>query len=209
MGQYRLWLHYREVDRQLHTELELLEEKLAALQEQAGRLQAAASTDNVIVQALQAFLRTAAEAAPDTTPDGLPEHVPSNGIHAGYADSAAMATEQPTGAISRALFAWSNLPNIDMQAISGLALKAGPSIPTPDLLPEDDLLPAMPGARDQQSIARLQAPRWLANLAPSSRSSSMLPVDQQSIRADLLIQRWLERWGRRFPDRQASQEEGQ
>src|SRR5579885_2361011 len=69
MGQYRLWLHYREVDRQLHSELELLEEKLAALQEQASRLQATAPTDNIIIQALQGFLRTETETAP--TPETL------------------------------------------------------------------------------------------------------------------------------------------
>jgi|GEM_PF-1660398 hypothetical protein len=214
MGQYRLWLHYREVDRQLHSELELLEEKLAALQEQASRLQATAPTDNIIIQALQGFLRTETEAAPN----GIPaEYVPSNGTHAGNpvretgnASAGTNVAEQTTGAISRALFAWSNLPKFDTQTIPALNASPSAQIP-PDHRTGADLLPAHLAAvlagRDQQSIARPDTPGWLANLAPSSATSGLVPVDQQSTRTDLLIRRWLERWRRRSANQHESEED--
>jgi hypothetical protein len=217
MGQYRLWLHYWEVDRQLHSELELLEQKLATLQEQAGRLQeVAAPTDNVIIQALHAFLNSEAEAVRN----GLPaEQASSNGVHAenpgrgaGNAPPEENTAEQTTGAISRALFAWSNLPKFDTQAIPAQTPHAGASAPLPPALrSEADLLPARLAAilagRDQQSMAQLGTPGWLANLAPSSTIPGLVPVDQQSTRTDLLVQRWLERWGRRPADQHASEEE--
>jgi hypothetical protein len=215
MGQYRLWLHYREVDRQLHSELELLEQKLVALQEQAGRLQATASTENIIIQALQAFLRT--ETAAEAAPNGLTaEHAPSNGTHAGNpvrgtdnASAGANVGEQTTGAISRALFAWSNLPKFDTQTIPALNSSSSAPIP-PDLRPEAGLLPAHLAAilagRDQQSITQLSAPGWLANLTPST-TPGLIPVDQQSTRTDLLVQRWSERWRRRSADQHESEED--
>src|ERR1700731_2174854 len=67
MGQYSKWLYHREVDQQLRERLELLEQELHALQEQAVLLEDAASyTDNPIIPAIA--MQQSAEALLEDTP---------------------------------------------------------------------------------------------------------------------------------------------
>jgi hypothetical protein len=163
----------------------------------------------VIVQALHAFLHAAPEAAPRDLPA---EHIHANGDHARYSHPDMHAEEQTAGTISRALFAWGNLPNFDPLAMPASASNARSSASiAPELGPETSLLPAQLAAvlesQVQQSRARLKPPQWLESLAPSSTTPGMVPVDQQSTRTDLLVRRWLERWGRGSTDQQASKED--
>src|SRR2546421_3348472 len=123
MGQYQQWLHYREVDQQLRSQLEILERELAQLQDraqsasqseqvsqdavssEAGASQQTASNghslaENKIIHALAASLNGHSVAPPE---------IPTPGIE--YAHQQAPGT--PRATISSALFAWSNLPNFE------------------------------------------------------------------------------------------------
>jgi hypothetical protein len=99
--------------------------------------------------------------------------------------------------ISHALFAWSSLPNFDTGElpIADLDLPI-PSTPHPaiHLLPED-----MSTIIDEhsQTSPQLKLPWWLDEaFASSTNEHGHSPVDQQSVRTDRLVQRWLTRWGR-------------
>jgi hypothetical protein len=57
MGQYQEWLLAQEIDRQLKTEVEALETEVLYLKDRVAFLeQTVSETDNVILQALQAYL---------------------------------------------------------------------------------------------------------------------------------------------------------
>jgi hypothetical protein len=88
MGQYKQWLHYREIDRQLHVQLRRLEDEFVQLQIQLDAQPAAETAEqlssNAIVQALARFfgeplepLQNQDEQQPDSslqqqTPDSFP-----------------------------------------------------------------------------------------------------------------------------------------
>jgi hypothetical protein len=82
--------------------------------------------------------------------------------------------------------------NIERNALA--ISETEPELPTTPcselvLLPENvmDVL-------DEYSQSELQLPWWIHNIAISTDRTS--PVDQQTIRTNRLIQRWIERWGR-------------
>ena len=116
------------------------------------------------------------------------------------------ASDQSAETISSALFAWSNLPNfeapnlpIEPSMVSTSTFtnldQLFPHIPHQEfvLLPED-----MSSFIDKHSLTdpRLELPWWLHNIAVASRANnSNGPIDQERIRTNRLIQRWLERWG--------------
>ena len=61
-------------------------------------------------------------------------------------------------------------------------------------LPEDRTVDFYePGSNEP----RLELPEWLYNLAvPPGATDRTSPIDQQAIRTNRLVQRWIERWGR-------------
>lgn len=195
MGQYQQWLQYREIDQQLHTQLESLERELAQLQEQAQHLAVAhSSSGNLIIQALTHYLRPASEPAISV----------SNG-----------ATTEHTETVSPALFAWSNLPNFDTGKIRGADFQS-PATPMPPHS-EFDLLPPDMNTFFQthsQTAPQMKLPWWLRNntLVPHQQHTGPVeqrttgPIDQQSIRTNQLVQRWLERWRKRSGDIPGSNE---
>jgi len=63
------------------------------------------------------------------------------------------------------------------------------------LLPQD-----MPAFFDQQTPteARIELPHWFRNLTSASGSNG--PIDQESVRNNRLVQRWIERWRKQPPD---------
>ena len=218
MGQYQQWLHHRSADQQLQVQLETLESELAQLQEHAQSVeqceplpQDAVSppapfpedtafersfpATNKIILALAASLNGQVSSPLDENtstivPTG--HHVP--------------ASDQSAETISSALFAWSNLPNfeapnlpIEPSMVSTSTFtnldQLFPHIPHQEfvLLPED-----MSSFIDKHSLTdpRLELPWWLHNIAVTSRANnSNGPIDQERIRINHLIQRWLERWG--------------
>src|SRR5690349_3059565 len=226
MGQYQLWLQYREIDQQLHTELESLTRDLAQLQEQANRLELAdSSSSNLIIQALTQYLQ------PEIQAVGASGIASSNGVQSGQPAPQDAIHQVPTkhwppekngtatahsGTVSPALFAWSNLPNFDTGKIRG----PDPSSTAPSqahLHSEFDLLPTDMNTffhTHSQTAPQLKLPWWLRNTTPTPQqpdTSSLEQrrvgqIDQQSMRTNQLVQRWLERWRKRSADVPGSQE---
>ncbi|QBD81993.1 hypothetical protein EPA93_40860 [Ktedonosporobacter rubrisoli] len=218
MGQYRLWLHYREVDQQLRAQLKRLEEELAQLQEQVNHQQDSASYENnTIIRALSSLQHDRAhfEAALDTS-SYLASHAPAENIPAESSEPLSAFSpaaqvngvdqKQLTAILSQALFAWSKLPNFDtgeMQMPSFDFDVSAFSPPTPrpeaDLLPED--IAAFFTTQGEEPPPTLSHqpphPQPEAELPSSAGSASTSPVDKQSMRTNQLIQRWFERWGQR------------
>ena len=221
MGQYQQWLHYREVDQHLQAQLEMLERELVQLQEHAHLLeqsiqplydsgsvetssadkQELLQTHNQIIHALAASLNGQHSPLESTRkdtltpiPTPLPETTPDN----------------PAETISPALFAWSNLPNFRPQQVPVEISKAGnaspysntphlslPAVPPSALLPEDM---ATFFDKHDQTEPQLELPPWLLNAI--NRSDG--PIDQETIRTNRLVQRWIERWNR-YPNSQQNQ----
>ena len=222
MGQYQLWLQYREIDQQLHTELESLTRDLAQLQEQANRLELAdSSSSNLIIQALTQYLQ------PEIQVVGASGIASSNGVQpdqpAPQLQQTALKPFEKNGAttahsetVSPALFAWSNLPNFDTGKIRG----PDPLSTTPSqahLHSEFDLLPTDMNTffhTHSQTAPQLKLPWWLRNTTPTPQQPDTNPqeqrsagqIDQQSLRTNQLVQRWLERWRKRSADVPGSQE---
>jgi hypothetical protein len=193
MGQYRQWLHYREMDQQLHIRLEQVEKQAAELEAEIHHLannNSSSTDDNVIMHALVRMYTTPtqeqvaqesahAEAHYTVMPGESGEIERSNDASAG----------SPSWAAS-ALFAQSYLTNFDtfdpptLQSLSPYA-ETG-------LLPED--LAVFFNGQHYHTNALLTA------------SHQAFPVDKQSLRNDRLIQRWFERWGRSSDDQEPLQE---
>ncbi len=215
MGQYRQWLHHREIDQLLRAQLVTLEHELAQLNERINAIEQETelSADNAIFQALfqqqqatrQAVGTTGEDERSSTT--GVQE---TEGTTPGQTGIAGKA-----GTVSPALFAWGSLPNFDSQDMPH-PLRA---VPTPSPLPpsprpEEDLLPSDMAAFvdiHSQTAPQLKLPWWLrSSLRAAERSQAENantdpggPVDLQSSRTNQLVQRWFER-RRRFA--QQSQE---
>ena len=90
---------------------------------------------------------------------------------------------------------WDGLPDFSQQEMQGIS-------PQPPVTPHFGLI-AFPeeGAVDFHEHGytepQLELPEWLSNLAVSSGSTDHTsPIDQQAVRTNRLVQRWIERWGR-------------
>jgi hypothetical protein len=203
MGQYKLWLHYREIDQQLRAQLAQLTADLDALKRQTQDLpqDLSALSDNPILLALLA------QATPSAAPP-LPQ-IPTNTPE----DAIRENTEEIGIAVSHALHAWTSLPNFDSQHLpvpppvsspemSTEAVVAISSHPELGLLP-DDLTTFVDEHTQTAPIRTL--PWWLRNSPDILKQEGQL-FDQQSERTNHLVERWLERWGRR---QNAQEREGQ
>jgi hypothetical protein len=242
MGQYQQWLHYRDIDRLLHSQLEELEEELAQLQirEQLLQqiLQPVTEDATSLLQSDNEILRALAI--------GLNGHTEPMEHTQGYAQSANGATEvsyngtvgtailsggqviitsprldplidgetalihssqrdEPMAAISSAPAAQNGSPPAEEQYVTdsdslqppqpllnkNMTLPPIPHSPhyEPMLLPED-----MDAFIDGHSETepRMELPAWLRNAALHNANG---PIDQESMRTNRLIQRWIERWG--------------
>ncbi|TMD61806.1 MAG: hypothetical protein E6I91_17090 [Chloroflexi bacterium] len=204
MGQYQQWMHYREVDKQLQSQLETLERELAQLQ---GWAQSEVQPD----QQSQDIV------SPETWSPEMPAFkstlLTENKIIRTLADTfngqspAPSSPNAPGETISSALFAWSNLPNFDApempmepqvnspQQLNPDLEYAGARIPHQEmaLLPDD-----MNSFIKEHTLTdpQIELPWWLRNIAVTSGTShSDGPIDHESIRTNRLVQRWLERWG--------------
>ncbi len=190
MGQYRQWLHYREVDQQLRAQQELLTQEVKRLQEQINLSETPLlNTGNAIIQALILYA-----AVPPADLPLPPQETNSENGH---------ASVQPE-IIPQALFDRSRLPDLDpldaqiaQSSVPPMPVTNAyaplPPIPHADmnLLPED--MAALFNAHSQTD-PQLTLPWWLHKAAISATQGG--PLDQQSIRTNRLVQRWLERWGR-------------
>jgi len=85
------------------------------------------------------------------------------------------------------------LPNFNPQQMPGTLYTRTPH---PELvpLPEDRTVDFYERGYTEP---RLELPEWLYNLAVSPGATDRTsPIDQQAIRTNRLVQRWIERWGR-------------
>lgn len=194
MGQYQQWLHYQKIDRSLRATLAALEEELAALESQGGDSpQFDALLDNPIICALFATLSASANG-----------HVPP--LEHGDARNALPGSEsngQPSNGsaetISAALLHWGELPDFG----SGQPHPSQQHEILPPLFfdhPEIELLPEDMFAffeEHSQTDPQVELPWWLRKITITSGDDETgKPIDQESIRTNRLVQRWVERWGR-------------
>ncbi len=200
MGQYRQWLHSREVDQRLKARLEILEQELDQLHKQADLLAKTTScTDNKIIQTL-ARQQTVEVLLTDA------QHILSE-----HTTPVSQPIEESITGVSPALFAWSNLPNFDSQGVPTPNSQTNISTPlraTPHL--EMNLLPKDMGAfvdEHTQAVPQVKLPWWLRKTVLTTVSPNHYPIDQQSLQTNYDVQRWLERWGRHPKDPQVSRED--
>ena len=210
MGQYRQWLHYREIDHLLNAQIITLEKELMKLNERIDAVaqETSLTAENAILQALiqqhqetqPATTRNAPTEEKDTAPSL--EHVPS--APSPETKNAATGQGERVGSVSPALFAWSSLPNFGSQNLSQTPLRAGtaphPVPPTSrldeDFLPDD--LTAFVNSYGQ-TAPQLKLPWWLRTTtnaqtdADTQNTGPSGPVDVQSNRTNQLVQRWFER----------------
>ncbi len=201
MGQYQRWLLYQEIDRRLRAELEALETELAQLEGQLDTLflehvnkQSAPLADNPIIRTLAAQLTTNSN-----------EHTSSPNSNTGNVDVPASRSsfdtesDTPAETISPALLSWGGLPDFGPQQIEEPAYEID-YILSPDDYSEIELLPEdMLAFFDEhsQTDPQLELPWWLRNITVSSSDSAdARPIDQESMRTNRLVQRWIERWGK-------------
>lgn len=208
MGQYRQWLHYREIDQQLKGQLAALEQELMTTRAQAQE-DDSTYAENSIIQALisqhaakllaAVEQELAASLPPPTFTEPATEPIPNT--TALQPDIQAIE-QQEQGAMSAALLAWGGLPNFtshDMQEPIVNATTQSPLLPSTD--PQEQLLPADVSsfvAAHSLTDPQIKMPWWIRDIARRSSSSGVpakSPVDQQSQRTNRLVQRWFERWG--------------
>ncbi len=107
---------------------------------------------------------------------------------------ALVASSEP---ISSSVPDWDGLPDFSQQG----TLYAGTS-PQPPVTQHFELVP-LPEAgtidfhERGYTEPRFELPEWLYNLTVSPGATDRTtPIDQQTIRTNRLVQRWIERWGR-------------
>lgn len=187
MGQYQQWLQYREQDQQLRARLEQLEVELTALQARAHLLAAPGSYEQ------NPLLRLLLQAACVDAVPPVQSEQPVASTH-GEASGTPGATE--AGAEETpALFSWNGLPDVNLPDGREAAVPSSP-LPRPEieLLPED-----MVAFLDEhtQTSPQLQLPWWLRQpVSASAGNTQARAADQENMRNNRDIARWLERWGR-------------
>jgi hypothetical protein len=223
MGQYRQWLHHREIDRLLSAQLITLEKELAQLGERIESVaqETTLAADNFILHALiQQYQQTQHGYTQQTAEDTAREEFGNRTTATENAYIATSDQEQANGTIEKvsmagsvspALFAWGRLPNFDSQdgqtPLRPTPMPLPPVPPTPRL--SEDLLPNNMAAfvdAYSQTAPQLKLPWWLRSTLRNSKNLETLdeqeqnphgPIDVQSNRTNELVQRWFER-RRRF-----------
>ncbi len=211
MGQYRQWLHYREINQLLNAQIITLEKELVKLNERIDAVaqETSLTADNAILQVL---IQQQQETQPTTilnaptekkgTAPSPDEHVPS--APSPETKNAATGPDERVGSVSPALFAWSRLPNFGSQDLLQTPLHAVPApYPIPSTLqPDEDSLPEDMTAFVNsygRTAPQLELPRWLRAItnaqtdADTQNTGPSGPIDVQSNRTNQLVQRWFER----------------
>ncbi len=194
MGQYQQWLQFREKEQQLRAQMERLETELAELQARACLLQEPdASEQNPLLHMLvQAVRLHASPPVPSVQADQSLSAAQKLAVE--EQDNAGAEVEKPT------LFPWNGALDLHLPASRDSAVPSTPlSHPEIELLPSD-----MASFFDEhtRTSPQLQSPWWMRQRAPASTSSKTqaeqrnIPTDQESMRNNREIERWLERWRR-------------
>lgn len=193
MGQYQQWLHYQEIDRRLLATLDALAQELGQIESQYnGSQQPAMPLANPIISALSAHIATGlnGHALSQDSADTC-NHSPGEEI-AGQASNVSVET------ISAALLHWGELPDFGPQGLHPPdQYEIVPSLsidhPEIELLP-DDMFAFF--EQHSQTEPQIELPWWLRKITiTSGDEEASKPIDQESIRTNRLVQRWVERWG--------------
>ena len=213
MGQYRQWLHYREIDQLLRSQLAISEHELEQLQVQVEVLgKHVFSSENEIFQALIRPQSDYAQIQQDEPNAQLDEQVA--GEVEGWEEEIVIedVEEEDLTTISPALLAWSRLPNFDTQMIQEPEDNRSTRISdSPPPQPDEQLLPADINAFiNTHALTNPQTniPWWLQDIiSVQEEAQEPHPTDRQSERDDHLVQRWFERWGKQPVQMKRSQED--
>lgn len=187
MGQYQQWLAAQETERRLQAEIETLETELFYLQDRITVMeQVVPTTENVILQALTAYLQDQAEQKRQS-PEGKTQDQTASGepVQTGRSDAP-------------------RTPKFQMPEQEGE--KISPYLPraySQNALSEDMLAFFDKRSQTDPDLATLlQRERQLANVAGSSTDQG----DTETRRLNENIQRWFVRWHRETADRVLSEE---
>src|ERR1700694_152935 len=193
MGQYQQWLHYQEIDRRLRATLDALEQELDQIESQSnGSLRSAMPIANPIISALSAHIATSSNghAPPQDDIDTC------NSSHTG--ETAGQTSNSNVETISAGLSHWGELPDFGppgMRPSDQYEIVPSLSIDHPEieLLPEDMFAFF---EEHSQTDPQIELPWWLRKISIISKENDTnKPIDQESIRTNRLVQRWVERWG--------------
>lgn len=169
MGQYRQWLHYRDIDRHLQAQREKLTQEIAHLREQVQRIEASHpdAQNSIFLALVQQRTRQSMEQPIANAPHTL---------------------------VSLNSFTGNGVPAEAMQHRPPMP----PFLPLPPLPHrQDEPRPDEVNSNldtQGQTDPQLTIPKWLYRAASQSG-----PLDPQSAQTNRLVQRWLERWGKQTP----------
>jgi len=194
MGQYQQWSHFQDIDRRLRETLDALQEELTQLDTQLDSPQLAESlAGNPVISALFAHL------AANSNGHASPPENEDNHQNGFSQEAAAQIPSESIETISAALLHWGELPDFGPQEVNPSELRdtlpflAGDPAEI-ELLPEDMYTFFEEYA---QTDPQLELPWWLRNITiTNGDADSGKPIDEESIRTNRLVQRWVERWGR-------------
>ncbi|GAC1568149.1 MAG: hypothetical protein NVS3B14_16430 [Ktedonobacteraceae bacterium] len=177
MGQYQQWLHFQDIDRRLRTTLDALEQELAHYHSQVdSSLQADVLAANPIVSALIAQL--AAHSNGRVSPQDTTEIGNNDKTRAGWPQSgqAHASTDQEASLLRRGAFPFLGNDRADIELL------------------QEDMYAFL--EEYSQTDPQLELPWWLRKITIThSDVESGKPIDQESMRTNRLVQRWVERWG--------------
>lgn len=213
MGQYRQWLHYREIDQLLRSQLAISEHELEQLQVQVEVLgKHIFSSENEIFQALLKPQPDHEQSQQDEPVIQQDEQVAE--VVEGWEEEIVIedVEEEDLATISPALLAWSRLPNFNTQMLQETEDNSPTRISdSPPPQPDEQLLPADISAfitSHYLTNPQLNIPWWLQDIvSPEGEAQEPHPIDRQSERADHLVQRWFERWGQQSTQTKRLQED--
>ncbi len=193
MGQYQQWLHFQEIDRRLRATLDALEQELAQLECRVDDAQQPESlAGNPIIFALAALIAAGSNGQSPAQDDE--ENTPGE-----EGSGTERHLTESMKSLSSTLLDWDELPDEVSQEMQFYGQGSASSFLSSnhaeiELLPEDMFSFF---EEHTQTDPQLELPWWLRKITIStSDDESSKPIDQESIRTNRLVQRWVERWGR-------------
>jgi len=185
MEQYRLWLHHREIDQDLHKQKTSYEQELAEIDEDIARIEKTAiQGHNALFAALMQHIKLQEHAnhITEVSPEysSVTQEI-ANGQT--YQAPPPANSEQQSSTVSPALPAWDQFSNLDTQDIYRIEEKIVP-VDAKQVLSEatDDLLPTDLNTlfeQEPQKYVQPSLPWWLRNrLQENQKPQQTAPIYQ-------------------------------
>ncbi len=191
MGQYQQWLLCQETEQSLRRKLEALEAERASLLEHLSQLERAQPRpENQLVRLLLSALgeeeqQRGQQARVNLSPSSSTGSGALPGRHTSETTGSLGPAPAPTSA------------QAPLPAVGPEQRGSGLSAPQPESLAQLGW---------PVKLQELELPEWLHRLTISSgKDRRPGPIDEERIRTNRLVQRWLERWGRISPSSSSSQ----